>query len=152
MFIYKKIENLFEKFSMFATRILGNSITFIIALFLVLLYFTDERVYTQPRNKTIMDVIFSTTFLSLFIIQKSVNRFSAALHLKMNELVASHDNASNRIINIEEKTEEEIRELAKHYSTIAENAKTEKSMQSSQSIERILETEFPDEKDKNVEQ
>ena len=86
-----------------------------------------------------MDVIFSTTFLSIFIIQKSVNRFSAALHLKMNELVASHDTASNRIINVEEKSEEEIRDLAKHYSTIAEIAKTTDTMQSSQSIERIIE-------------
>ena len=69
---------------------------------------------------------------------KSVNRFSAALHLKMNELVAPHDNASNRIINIEEKTEEEIRDLAKHYSTIAEKAKTSETMQSSHSIEHII--------------
>ena len=86
-----------------------------------------------------MDVIFSVTFLSIFIIQKSVNRFSAALHLKMNELVASHDNASNRIINIEEKTEEEIRALAKHYTAIAEKVKGSETMQSSQSIEHILE-------------
>lgn len=85
-----------------------------------------------------MDIIFSITFLSIFIIQKSVNRFSAALHLKMNELVASHDTASNRIINVEEKSEEEIRELAKHYSTIAEKVKDSETMQSSESIEHVL--------------
>ncbi len=95
-----------------------------------------------------MDVIFSTTFLSLFIIQKSVNRFSAALHLKMNELVASHDNASNRIINIEEKTEEEIRDLAKHYSTIAEKAKNSQTMQSSHSIEHIIDEAKKSEEEK----
>ena len=132
-FLYRKLETSFEKFSYAATRVLGNSITFIIALFLVFRYFNDERVYTQPRHKIIMDIIFSVTFLSIFIIQKSVNRFSAALHLKMNELVASHDTASNRIINVEEKTEEEIRDLAKHYSTISENAKNSDTMQSSQS-------------------
>lgn len=137
--IYKKIETVFERFSMAATRVLGNSITFIIALILVIRYFTDEKVYTQPRHRSIMDIIFSVTFLSIFIIQKSVNRFSAALHVKMNELVASHDNASNRIINVEEKTEEEIRDLAKHYNTIAEKAKTSDTMQSSQSIEQIIE-------------
>ncbi len=141
MKFYRKLEKGFEKFSTIATRVLGNSITFILAVLWVLLYFTDEEVYTQPRHETIMDVIFSITFLSLFIIQKSVNRFSAALHLKMNELVASHDNASNRIINIEEKTEEEIRELARHYYTIAEKSKNENTMQSSQSIEHILDSE-----------
>ncbi len=137
--IYKKVETVFERFSMIATRVLGNSITFIVALFLVIGYFTDEEVYTQPRHRTIMDIIFSVTFLSIFIIQKSVNRFSAALHIKMNELVASHDNASNRIINVEDKTEEEIRDLAKHYNTIAEKVKTSDTMQSSHSIEHIIE-------------
>lgn len=139
--LYTTLETVFEKLSIIATRILGNSITFIIALSLVIRYFTYEEVYTRPRHFLIMDVIFSITFLSIFIIQKSVNRFSAALHLKMNELVASHDNASNRIINVEEKTEEEMRDLAKHYSTIAEKVKTAESMQSSHSIEHVIEEE-----------
>ena len=137
--LYKILEAAFEKFSVAATRVLGNSITFIVALTLVIIYFTDDKVYTEPRHNLIMDIIFSVTFLSIFIIQKSVNRFSAALHLKMNELVASHDTASNRIINVEEKTEEEIRDLAKHYSTIAEKAKSADTMQSSESIEQIIE-------------
>ena len=137
--IYKVLESFFEKFSVIATRVLGNSITFLVALMLIIRYFSDEKVYTQPKFKTIMDVIFSITFLSIFIIQKSVNRFSAALHLKINELVASHDTASNRIINVEEKTEDEIRDLAKHYSTIAEKVKNGDPMQSSRSIESIIE-------------
>ncbi|MEP6615341.1 MAG: low affinity iron permease family protein [Ginsengibacter sp.] len=136
--IYRKVENAFEKFSSVATRVLGNSITFIVALFLVLLYFTDKRVIAQPGNKTIMDVIFATTFLSIFIIQKSVNRFSAALHLKMNELVAAHDKASNRMINIEEKSEEELLQLSKHYSSLADNMKPGEDMHSSKSIEHII--------------
>ena len=146
--LYKSIEIAFEKFSLTATRVLGNSITFTLALILVIIYFTDEKVYTQPRNHLIMDVVFSITFLSIFIIQKSVNRFSAALHLKMNELVAAHDNASNRIINVEEKTEEEIRALAKHYTKIAENVINAESMQSSQSIEHMIDQTEKDNQDK----
>ncbi|MEO7293420.1 MAG: hypothetical protein ABIW34_09980, partial [Ginsengibacter sp.] len=76
--LYRTLEKAFEKFSYKATRVLGNSITFIVALILVGRYFTDPKVYTQPRHNIIMDVIFSVTFLSIFIIQKSVNRFSAA--------------------------------------------------------------------------
>ncbi len=136
--LYKTLETLFERFSLTATRVLGNSITFIIALILVIRYFTDPRVHMKPRSEIIMDIIFSVTFLSIFIIQKSVNRFSAALHLKMNELVASHDTASNRIINVEEKSEEEIRSLAKHYTKIAEKVKDSDTMQTSESIEHII--------------
>jgi low affinity Fe/Cu permease len=60
-------------------------------------------------------VILGITFLSFFMIQKSFNRFSASLHLKLNELVSAHDNANNAIINVENKTEEEIKEIAKEY-------------------------------------
>jgi low affinity Fe/Cu permease len=143
--VYKKIEFAFEKFSSIATRVLGNSLTFIIALVLVLLYFTDPRVYLQPRNKTIMDVIFSITFLSIFIIQKTVNRFSAALHIKINELVAAHENASNRLINIEDKSEEELKELTKHFSSLAETVQTPETMTASHSIEKILEKQNAEE-------
>jgi low affinity Fe/Cu permease len=136
--VYSSIEKAFEKFSMVATRVLGNSITFIIAVVLVILYFTDERVYHQPRTKTIMDVIFSITFLSIFIIQKTVNRFSVALQLKMNELVASHDKASNEMINIEGKTEEELKQLTKHYDTLAEKIKDAGPGETSHSIDTII--------------
>ena len=136
--IYRKIENVFEKFSMVATRVLGNSIAFIITVSLVVFYFADERVYHQPRNKTIMDIIFSITFLSIFIIQKTVNRFSVALHLKMNELVAVHDKASNKMINVEDKTEEELQKLAKHYSRLVEKINSSDTEQTSHSIDNII--------------
>jgi low affinity Fe/Cu permease len=56
------------------------------------------------------------TFLSFFIIQKAFNKYTAAVHLKMNELVSAHDKASNEVINIEHKTEAEVKELAKKHS------------------------------------
>lgn len=70
----------------------------------------------------IRDVIHSLTFLSLFVIQKEFNRFSAALHLKVNELVSSHKSANNAVLNIEDKTEQEIIELAKEYKERTEKA------------------------------
>jgi low affinity Fe/Cu permease len=50
-------------------------------------------------HEYIGDVILGVASLNLFIIQKSFNRFSASLHLKVNELVASHEPASNSVIN-----------------------------------------------------
>jgi low affinity Fe/Cu permease len=57
------------------------------------------------------------------IIQKSFNRFFASLHLKVNELVASHEPASKSVINAEEKTEHEISKLSKEYVGLAERIK-----------------------------
>ncbi len=61
--------------------------------------------------------------MTLFIIQKSFIHFSASLHLKINELVASDKAASNTVINAEEKTEEEITELSKEYTELVEQIK-----------------------------
>jgi low affinity Fe/Cu permease len=128
--IYKHAEKWFEKFASFAIAILGNSITFFLAFCSVLFWLTNKRFHAEDIHYRIGDIILGITFLSLFIIQKSFNRFSAALHLKVNELVVSHESASNSMINVEEKTELEMTELSKGYAEIAGLAKkdsTEKS-------------------------
>jgi low affinity Fe/Cu permease len=121
--IYRHIEKGFEKLASIAIAILGNSITFIIALCLVIYWLCSKQFYTQNIHAIIGDIILGVAFLSLFIIQKSFNRFSASLHLKVNELVASHEPASNSVINAEEKTEHEITELSKEYVELAEGIK-----------------------------
>jgi low affinity Fe/Cu permease len=121
--IYRHTEKGFEKLASIAIAILGNSITFIIALCTVIFWLSNKEFYTQNIHAIIGDVILGVAFLSLFIIQKSFNRFSASLHLKVNELVASHEPASNAVINAEGKTEQEIIELSKEYAELAEQVK-----------------------------
>jgi low affinity Fe/Cu permease len=116
---YWKIDKLFEKLTSLATSILGNPFTFVFAFCVVIFWLSNKQFYNQDIHKQIGDVILGVTFLSLFIIQKSFNRFSASLHLKVNELVASHEPASNALINIEVKTEHEIIELSKEYAELA---------------------------------
>jgi hypothetical protein len=69
--IYRHTERGFEKLTSIATAILGNSITFIIALGTVIFWLTNKRFYTQDIHSAIGDVILGVTFLYLFIIQKS---------------------------------------------------------------------------------
>jgi low affinity Fe/Cu permease len=118
--IYIKSEIFFEKLVTLATFILGNSVTFILAFATVIFWISNRMFYTQDMHHMIGDLILGLTFLSLFIIQKSFNRFSASLHLKVNELVASHEQANNSVINLEQKTEAEIIELTKEYTELAE--------------------------------
>ena len=118
--LYRDLENRFEKLTSIVTSILGNSVTFVIALVIVVFWLTQKEFYTQDLHHCISDVILGITFLSFFMIQKSFNRFSGSLHLKLNELVSAHDNANNAIINVEHKTEEEIKEIAKEYAEIVE--------------------------------
>jgi low affinity Fe/Cu permease len=123
--IYRQTESGFEKLASLAIAILGNSITFIIAFCLVIFWLSNKQFYSQDIHSSIGDVILGVAFLSLFIIQKSFNRFSASLHLKVNELVASHDPAKNAVINVEGKTEHEIKEISKEYAEMAKQLREE---------------------------
>lgn len=123
--LYRDLEIRFEKLTSIVTSILGNSVTFIFALITVAFWLTEKEFYTQDLHQCISDVILGITFLSFFMIQKSFNRFAGSLHIKLNELVSSHENANNSIINVENKTEEEIKEIAKEYADLVENINEE---------------------------
>lgn len=113
--MYLKIELIFEKLTSIATRILGNSISFIVAFIMVIFWWSTNLFTSNDSHQNIGDIIFGITFLSLFIIQKSFNRYSALIHLKINELISSHEPANNSVMNTSQKTEQEIRELSREY-------------------------------------
>jgi low affinity Fe/Cu permease len=92
---YRKMEQLFEKLTSIATKILGNSISFIIASIVVIFWWSTNLFTSNDSHQNIGDMIFGITFLSLFIIQKSFNKYSALVHLKINELISSHEPANN---------------------------------------------------------
>ena len=75
------------------------------------------------------------TFLMVFLIQRSQNKDSHAVHLKLNEIVAALHGASNRLINVEDLTETEIRLLHGHYQRLVEMAKRDVSLTESHSVE-----------------
>ena len=112
---YNKIEVIFDKFVNLALRIYGNPLTFLVAIIGVLVFLSDQVFYKQSLHDIIRDIIMCVTFLSFFIIQKAFNKYTAAIHLKINELVSAHDKASNEVINVEHKTEAELKELAKKH-------------------------------------
>lgn len=112
---YLNIERRFENLTVFATKILGNSITFLVAFCLVIFWWINDLYLNAQIHQIIGDIIFGITFLSLFIIQKSFNIYSAHIHLKMNELISSHEPANNAVMDMSQKTEKEIREMTNVY-------------------------------------
>jgi len=75
------------------------------------------------------------TFLMVFLIQRTQNKDSLALHLKLNEIVAAVDGASNRLIDVESLTEQELKVLHSHYARLAQMAKQEANVTQSHSVE-----------------
>jgi len=118
---YKKLERIFEKICIIITFILGNSITFIVALIIIIGWITKNIYMQQDLNETLRDVIIGLTFLSLFIIQKSFSRFTSSLNIKVNELIYSSDKANNEVLIAETKSEHDLNILTKEYSEINAN-------------------------------
>jgi low affinity Fe/Cu permease len=75
------------------------------------------------------------TFLMVFLIQRAQNKDSLAVQLKLNELVAAVQGASNRLVNVEDLTEDELRTLHDHYATLARLAKDETDLHASHSVD-----------------
>jgi low affinity Fe/Cu permease len=75
------------------------------------------------------------TFLMVFLIQRTQNKESLAVQLKLNELVAAVQGASNRLIDVEDLTEEELHALHKHYAQLVAMSRKDESLTSSHSIE-----------------
>jgi low affinity Fe/Cu permease len=71
----------------------------------------------------------------VFLIQKSQNKDSKAIHLKLNELLASHQGASNRMVNIEDLSEEDLDQLHKFYVRLSELAEKEDDLTCTHSID-----------------
>jgi len=93
--------------------------------------------YSQKWEAVIGTISSVITILMVFLIQKTQNKSSLAIQLKLNELVAAHELASNRLVNVEGMTEEELKVIQKYYTKLSEFAKTQDSLTQSHSIDEL---------------
>lgn len=75
----------------------------------------------------------------VFLILKSQNKDSLSIQLKLNELVASNEAASNRLVNVEGMTEDELKVIQKYYLKLSEFTKKQDTLQQSHSIDEVHE-------------
>ena len=78
------------------------------------------------------------TFLMVFLIQRSQNKESLAVQLKLNEIVAALDGASNRMVNVEDLSEKELDVLHRHYTRLAAMAKRDVDLMQSHSVDEAV--------------
>ena len=71
----------------------------------------------------------------MFLIQRTQNKESMAIQLKLNELVAAMQGASNRLIDVEDFSEEELKTLHRHYAQLVSMAKRDQNLTKSHSVE-----------------
>ena len=75
------------------------------------------------------------TFLMVFLIQRTQNKDGLAIQLKLNEIVAAIEGASNTLIDIEDLDEHELTILHKHYQLLALRAQEDGQIAASHSVE-----------------
>ena len=132
----KKGSSLFENFANAATKFTGSSPAFIGAASIVILWAITGPIfkYSETWQLVINTGTTIITFLMVFLIQKSQNKDSKAIHLKLNELLASHQGASNRMVDIEDLTEEELDHLHRFYVALSDMAEKEDDLTSQSPI------------------
>jgi low affinity Fe/Cu permease len=131
----------FENLAHAASRWAGSSWAFALAIGTLIVWslsgpifgFSDTWQLVVNTGTTIV------TFLMVFLIQRAQNNDAYAIQLKLNELLAAVKGASNRLINIEDLSEEELEALHRHFQQLTELAKRERSLTRSHSVEEARE-------------
>jgi low affinity Fe/Cu permease len=132
-----KRKNFFDRFATAISERAGHPAAFAAAVGVLLLWllsgpllgFTDTWQLIINTSTTIV------TFLMVFLIQRTQNKDSLAVQLKLNEIVAALQGASNRLVNVEELSEEDLSTLHRHYQALAELSKTEVDVHQSHSVD-----------------
>jgi low affinity Fe/Cu permease len=129
--------NVLERVSRLATHATGSSGALALAVAVVLVWLATGPLfgYSDTWQLVINTGTTVVTFLMVFLIQRSQNRDSQAVHLKLNEIVAALEGASNRLIEAQDLSEAELNLLERHYRTLADLTKKDVSLTSSHSVE-----------------
>ena len=127
----------FSRFARWASRFTGKPFSFVAAAAVILawlvtgplFHFSDTWQLVINTGTTIV------TFLMVFLIQRSQNKDSLAVQLKLNEIVAAIEGASNRLIDVEDLSEDELRVLHRHYKALVVMAKRDETLGKSHSVD-----------------
>lgn len=135
----KKInESFFEKASSKITCWTGSSTAFVIAFSVIVVWGITGPIFKYSDTWQLIINTGTTiiTFLMVFLIQKSQNKDSKAIQLKLNELIAASNHASNRMVDIEDLSEQELDVLHKYYQKLSDKAEEDHDIHRSHSIDR----------------
>jgi low affinity Fe/Cu permease len=128
---------IFERMSSAATYWTGTTPALLAAVTIVVVWLLTGPLF---RFSDTWQLVINTgttivTFIMVFLIQRSQNKDSLALQLKLNELVAAVKGASNRLIDVEDLNEHELRALHAFYKHLAEISKKDEDLLRSRSVE-----------------
>lgn len=133
----KKKDSFFETMSTRITCWTGSSPAFGTAFAVIIIWALSGPIfkYSDTWQLVINTGTTIITFLMVFLIQKSQNKDSKAIQLKLNELIAASRHASNRMVDIEDMTEAELDILHKYYQRLSDISEQDDDIHKSHSID-----------------
>ena len=133
----RKPRSAISRFATAATDWSGSTAAFVAALLIIVTWIATGPLfhYSDTWQLVINTGTTIVTFLMVFLIQRTQNKDSLAVQLKLDELVAAIEGASNRLISVEDLSEDELKVLRIHFQRLADMAKKEDSVAESHSIE-----------------
>jgi len=136
-----KLSEFLEKFSHQATRATGTSGAFVLAVLVIIVWGITGPLfkYSDTWQLVINTGTTIVTFLMVFLIQRAQNKDALAIHLKLNEIVAALEGASNRLIDVEDLSEPDIEALRNYYKRLIELARKDDVLTTTHSIEEAAE-------------
>lgn len=135
-----KGSDLFERIANKITLFTGSSVAFSCAAGAIIIWAMCGPFFEFPETWQLVINTGTTiiTFLMVFIIQKTQNKDSKTVHLKLNELIASLEGSSNRIADAEDLSEKELDQLQRYYVKLSQLAKKDTDLLESHSIDAAL--------------
>ena len=118
------VNDAFRVFARKSSVILGSAWTFILALFIIVVWaltgpafhFSDTWQLVINTGTTIV------TFLMVFIIQNTQNRDAKAVHLKLDEIIRAIKGARNELVDLEEMSEADLKRLEEEFKNLHDHA------------------------------
>jgi low affinity Fe/Cu permease len=134
---WKAVNQAVARFSSFVTVQSGGTLAFGAAFALVVVWLALGPVFgfSDSWQLVINTTTTIVTFLMVFLIQRAQNKESRATNIKLNEIIAAIDGASNRLIDVEDLSEEELDTLHRHFQSLSRMAKHDSNLTRSHSIE-----------------
>ena len=119
--------SLFGRFAMSTARTMGHPLAFLLAVLIIVVWAITGPFfgYSDTWQLVINTSTTIVTFLMVFLIQNTQNRDSAAVQLKLDELIRATEGAHNSLLDLEELEERELERLRAVYEELARRARAQ---------------------------